>query len=104
VGQRIDEGGASDNLPKELPPWFKQLDTNHDAQIGLYEWKVSGRPLSEFQAMDRNNDGFLTVEEVLAYEAKMGSGRPSISQTAAPPAVVRANAPVRGAPSGSTNR
>jgi Ca2+-binding EF-hand superfamily protein len=55
-------------LPKELPSWFIQLDTDQDAQIGLYEWKVSGRPLEEFQRMDRNQDGFLTVEEVLHYE------------------------------------
>src|SRR5262249_9632027 len=60
----------ADNLPRELPSWFAELDTNHDAQIGLYEWKLSGRPLAEFQRMDRNNDGFLTVEEVLAYQAQ----------------------------------
>ncbi len=57
-------------LPKELPAWFKQLDTDEDGQIGLYEWKSSGRSLEEFEAIDRNNDGFLTVEEVLHYEAK----------------------------------
>jgi hypothetical protein len=62
----------SHNLPKELPAWFAQLDTNHDAQIGLYEWKVSGRPIAEFLRMDRNNDGFLTVEEVLLYMAQTG--------------------------------
>jgi Ca2+-binding EF-hand superfamily protein len=56
-------------LPKELPPWFAQYDTDGDGQIGLYEWKKSGRPLSEFQAMDRNGDGFLTAEEVLHYQA-----------------------------------
>src|SRR5262249_60797924 len=60
------------NLPKELPAWFAELDTNHDAQIGLYEWKVSGRPIAEFLRMDRNNDGFLTVEEVLLYMAQTG--------------------------------
>jgi Ca2+-binding EF-hand superfamily protein len=57
------------NLPKELPPWFAQLDTDHDGQIGLYEWKKSGRELSEFQKIDRNGDGFLTVEEVLRWQA-----------------------------------
>src|SRR5262249_13895572 len=25
-------------LPKDLPPWFAQLDTDNDAQVGLYEW------------------------------------------------------------------
>jgi hypothetical protein len=58
------------NLPLDkLPPWFVQLDTDKDGQIGLYEWRMAGKPMQEFLAMDRNNDGFLTVEEVLYYEA-----------------------------------
>jgi Ca2+-binding EF-hand superfamily protein len=59
-------------LPKELPPWFQQLDTDHDAQIGLYEWRASGRSIEEFEQIDRNKDGFLTVEEVLHYTASQG--------------------------------
>jgi Ca2+-binding EF-hand superfamily protein len=59
-----------DNLPKDLPGWFKELDTNHDGQIALYEWKASGKSLDEFVRMDRNKDGFLTVDEVLFYEAQ----------------------------------
>jgi hypothetical protein len=55
----------SDNLPKELPAWFRTVDTNQDAQISLCEWRKSGRSIAEFQRMDRNGDGFLTVEEVL---------------------------------------
>ena len=74
-------------LPKELPAWFEQLDTDKDAQIGLYEWKASGRSLKEFQEMDRNNDGFLTVEEVLAYEAnkKKGGSSGTAIASAGPP-------------------
>lgn len=60
----------SGKLPKELPGWFKQMDEDNDGQIGLYEWKASGRSLEEFQRMDRNNDGFLTIEEVLRYTAQ----------------------------------
>jgi Ca2+-binding EF-hand superfamily protein len=56
-------------LPKELPPWFQQIDKDGDGQIGLYEWKNSGRPLDEFFKIDKNGDGFLTVEEVLRYVA-----------------------------------
>jgi Ca2+-binding EF-hand superfamily protein len=73
-------------LPKELPPWFKQLDANEDGQIGLYEWTKSGRPIEEFLAMDRNQDGFLTIEEVLRAEkkkkgtTKQGTGQPSVAQ------------------------
>jgi Ca2+-binding EF-hand superfamily protein len=59
----------ADNLPKELPAWFSQLDTDRDGQIGLYEWKAAGRSIDEFLKIDKNNDGFLTVEEVLAYVA-----------------------------------
>jgi hypothetical protein len=62
------------NLPKELPAWFKQIDLNQDAQISLYEWKTANRSLEEFQRIDRNNDGFLSVDEVLRYEAARKAG------------------------------
>lgn len=64
-------------LPKELPAWFEELDTDHDGQVGLYEWKASGRPISEFLAMDRNNDGFLTVAEVLKASATANQAAPA---------------------------
>jgi hypothetical protein len=54
------------NLPKELA-WMKDLDTDGDNQIGLYEWKNSGRPLQEFFDYDRNKDGFVTIEEAMFY-------------------------------------
>ena len=52
-------------LPKEAPSWFTELDTDKDGQIGLYEWRKAGRPMSEFAEMDLNNDGFVTAEEWL---------------------------------------
>jgi hypothetical protein len=55
------------NLPPELPAWFRRFDTNADAQVSLKEWREGGSALSEFRRIDRNNDGFLTVEEVLRY-------------------------------------
>jgi hypothetical protein len=57
------------NLPKDLD-WFQQLDTDHDGQVGLYEWKASGRPIAEFEKRDLNGDGFITAEEIIKYEAK----------------------------------
>jgi Ca2+-binding EF-hand superfamily protein len=61
----------SANLPlKDLPPWFKQIDINQDAQISLYEWQIAGRNLDEFQQIDTNNDGFLSVDEVARWWAK----------------------------------
>jgi len=52
-------------LPPNLPAWFALYDTDRDGQIGLYEWKAAGQPIDKFIEMDRNGDGFLTVEEVL---------------------------------------
>jgi len=54
-------------LPRELPPWFAQLDTDKDGQVGLYEWRKGGKSITEFQTMDRNEDGLLTAEEVIWY-------------------------------------
>lgn len=62
-------------LPRGLPDWFLKLDTDGDAQIGLYEWKTSGRPLEEFHSMDRNGDGFVTTDEVLRYLAQQPQNR-----------------------------
>ena len=65
-------------MPKELPAWFSQIDKDGDGQIGLYEWKngwqASGRSFDDFFKMDRNGDGFLTVEEVLRFEADQKKG------------------------------
>lgn len=60
-------------LPPGLPNWFVKLDTDGDGQVGLYEWKLSGRPFQEFEGVDRNGDGFLTAEELLRYLRAGGS-------------------------------
>jgi Ca2+-binding EF-hand superfamily protein len=88
-------------LPKELPAWFAQYDKDGDGQIGLYEWKLTGRSLDEFFKMDRNGDGFLTVEEVLRYEAeqKKGSG----GRTAGGPGSATFSPPGGGGPPGPGN-
>ena len=56
------------NLPKELPAWFVQLDMDKDGQVGLYEWKRGNMDINLFLEIDRNGDGFLTVEEVLRWQ------------------------------------
>ena len=55
-------------LPKDLPTWFEPMDSDKDAQVGLYEWKKSGRTVKEFLDYDTNGDGFLTVEELQRVE------------------------------------
>jgi hypothetical protein len=59
---------AGAKLPPEVPSWFQQLDKDGDGQISLFEWKAAGRDLDEFVKMDRNDDCYLTVEEVLHYQ------------------------------------
>jgi Ca2+-binding EF-hand superfamily protein len=76
-------------LPAGLPDWFRQLDTDGDGQIGLYEWRAGGRTLEEFTRIDRNDDGFLTPEEVLFYIAQQSRGGPNTSDAARPQKVPR---------------
>ncbi|MBP3959199.1 EF-hand domain-containing protein [Gemmata sp. G18] len=54
-------------LPKDLPSWFDQDDTDKDGQIGLYEWRKAGKDMKEFTEMDLNNDGFVTADEYLRF-------------------------------------
>jgi Ca2+-binding EF-hand superfamily protein len=81
--QRAEESppaaARNDKLPAGLPDWFRKLDTDGDGQVGLYEWRASGRPLSEFFRMDRNGDGFITAEELVFYLAQQSHNRPENS-------------------------
>src|SRR5262249_9488493 len=88
-------------LPKELPAWFAQYDTDGDGQIGLYEWKKTGRPLSEFKAMDRNGDGFLTVEEVLRFQADQNKKNGTMTASSGPS--LRSSGPDQGGFAGPSN-
>ncbi len=58
----------------DLPERFRQYDTDHDGQIGLYEWKAAGLPIAEFVAKDLNGDGFLTPDELQAAADAKGEG------------------------------
>ena len=40
--------GAGGFLPKGVPAWFKDLDTNGDGQVALAEWQMGGKKLAEF--------------------------------------------------------
>jgi hypothetical protein len=56
------------NLPEGLPTWFASMDSDRDGQVGLYEWKAQGRPVADFQKIDLNGDGFITIDEALRYQ------------------------------------
>lgn len=57
-------GAAIDLAKVPLPQWFHQVDADGDGQIGLYEWRTSGRPVEAFRRIDRNGDGIVTANEL----------------------------------------
>jgi Ca2+-binding EF-hand superfamily protein len=100
-------------LPKELPKWFKELDTDKDGQIAFHEWRHAGKDLEEFKEWDRNDDGFITAEEVLSKMrvdnlAKLNAD-PGDSETSAseegggPPREMRGGKGMRGGDRGDGN-
>jgi hypothetical protein len=49
----------------DLPASHASTDTDHDGQLGMYEWRrSSGRSLREFFEYDANGDGFVTPREI----------------------------------------
>jgi len=57
-------------LPKGIPDWFDKMDRYpNDGQVSLYEWcKAKGSTadaIRQFELMDRNGDGLLTIDEVM---------------------------------------
>jgi len=60
------------NLPQGMPTWFAAYDTDQDGQVALYEWKAQGRSVSDFQNIDLNGDGFITIDEALRYQKTQG--------------------------------
>jgi hypothetical protein len=69
-----DDSARPDNwragrLPEGLPSWFKEWDLNSDGQVALYEWRQkSTDPVGKFLAMDANDDGLLTPDEVMRFQ------------------------------------
>jgi EF hand len=57
-------------LPPDLPDWFARLDADGDGQVALYEWRESGWAIEEFRQLDRNDDGFLTADELAWHVAR----------------------------------
>jgi hypothetical protein len=90
-------------LPKDIPTWFTEADSDGDGQVGLYEWRAKGWPIEQFQHIDRNNDGFITVDEALRYQKQAGgvlTASAQGSQDAAPSPGGPPGGPTAGPPGG----
>lgn len=89
--ERRDVSGSSKSSKKtvkpktrvtqDLPSDFREKDTNGDGQIGLYEW--DRKAFAQFFALDRNGDGLLTPDELIAATKKSSSGDKSSSKSSA---------------------
>ena len=71
-------------FPKEVPGWFRELDTDKDLQVGLYEWAAAKRQPTEFLAMDLNEDGLLEVGEYLRWAKQNAADKPTNLKAAVP--------------------
>ena len=63
-------------LPSNMPKWFKELDTDNDGQVALYEWRAAGKSLEEFKKWDTNDDGLITPEEALKTQTLLAAENP----------------------------
>ena len=54
-------------LPKNLPSWFEDLDTDKNGQVEMFEWRKDRRDMKEFTEMDLNGDGLITADEYLRF-------------------------------------
>ena len=55
-------------VTKDLPSDYRDKDKNGDGQIGLYEW--DRKAFAQFFDLDRNGDGLLTADELIAATKK----------------------------------
>jgi Ca2+-binding EF-hand superfamily protein len=68
---KLSPNEASDYFVREI---FAGRDLNHDGKLSWEEWNVpgSGRTKAQFDQADTNKDGFVSLEEALAWGRKHG--------------------------------
>jgi Ca2+-binding EF-hand superfamily protein len=74
---------AGGKTPANLPAWFTEFDTDKDGQVALYEWRKAGKPLDDFRKWDLNDDGVITMEEAVKYQASLDKDDPNAAKSTA---------------------
>jgi Ca2+-binding EF-hand superfamily protein len=83
-----------------LQATYADVDTNHDGQLIMAEWKKAKKPLAQFNQLDINRDGFLTPREL--ERAGSMPAIPSTSSIASGGTPGATGSPTAGSPVAST--
>lgn len=78
-------------VTKDLPTDYRDKDKNGDGQIGLYEW--DRKAFAQFFDLDRNGDGLLTADELIAAAKKSTTSTTSGSAGSSSTTVTMASGP-----------
>ena len=82
-GDKSADKDAKPRVTLDLPEEYRAGDANGDGQVTFFEWRRwNGRRFSEFVAMDRNGDGFLTPKEIVVATSSPETGEEPTVQTA----------------------
>lgn len=78
-------------ITKDLPTDYRDKDKNGDGQIGLYEWDRGA--FAQFFNLDRNGDGLLTADELIASTKKSTTSSTSAATSSSSTTVAMASGP-----------
>lgn len=90
---------SKERITKDLPADYRDKDKNGDGQIGLYEW--DRKAFAQFYALDRNGDGLLTPDELIAATKKSSSSDKSSSKSSTTNTAVPSGDATKSSPSPS---
>lgn len=81
-----------DAVTVSMPAAYVAVDSDKDGQIGLYEWRATNKgSTAQFDALDIDQDGFLTAREMIINETKLKTTVPVMASNPQPNATATNN-------------